>query len=45
VNCFLVPKELRPGWFMRGTLVAASIFFTTVSVIATNQFLADKFGS
>ena len=42
VHCLLVPKQLRPGWIMRVALVAAAVFFTTVSVVATKQFVAEK---
>jgi len=35
VNCTLLPPALRPGLRMRAALVAATVFFTLVSGIAT----------
>jgi hypothetical protein len=31
VNCVLLPKELRPGWFMRLALVACAAFFISIA--------------
>jgi hypothetical protein len=35
VNTLLLPKELRPGWFMRTALVAFGLFFLLVGTLAT----------
>ena len=35
VNLILLPRELRPNWFIRIGLVIGGIFFTTLAVIAT----------
>jgi hypothetical protein len=35
VNLALLPKPLRPGWFMRVALVAAGLFFLTLATITT----------
>ncbi|MBA4017815.1 MAG: hypothetical protein C0483_11625 [Pirellula sp.] len=35
VNSVLLPKELRPNWFIRAALIAAFVFFTTIAVITT----------
>ena len=35
VNCFLLPKELQPGWFSKIALASAGIFFFTVACLAT----------
>ncbi len=40
VNCTLLPPALRPGMRMRAALVLTCVFFTTVSVIATRQYIA-----
>jgi hypothetical protein len=39
VNWALLPRELRPNWFIRISLVMAGIFFTTIAVITTMQFV------
>jgi len=35
VNTLLLPKELRPAWFIRGLLVAFGTFFLLVGTAAT----------
>jgi hypothetical protein len=35
VNTILLPKEIRPNWFIRCGLVAGGIFFCTLATIAT----------
>jgi hypothetical protein len=39
VNVILLPREIRPGWFVRCGLVAGGVFFTALSVIATLRTL------
>jgi hypothetical protein len=39
VNTILLPKEIRPNWFVRLGLVAGGIFFTTLAAIATLKTL------
>ncbi len=39
VNCILLPREIRPNWFIRCGLVAGGLFFTALSVIATMKLL------
>ena len=39
VNLTLLPKELRPGWFMRIGLGIAGLFFTTLAIITTLQLV------
>lgn len=40
-NVILLPRELRPNWFIRCGLVAGGMFFSTLAVITT----ISKFGS
>ncbi|MEZ6047122.1 MAG: hypothetical protein R3C11_16385 [Planctomycetaceae bacterium] len=35
VNCWLLPKELRPNWFSKLALGSAGVFFFTVACLAT----------
>jgi hypothetical protein len=37
VNTFLLPRELRPGWFQRLGLFGAGLFFFTLGVISVLQ--------
>ncbi len=37
VNTLLLPRELRPNWFIRIALVSAGLFFITFAVITTLQ--------
>lgn len=39
VNVFLLPREIRPNWFLRMALVLGGVFFTMLSVIATMTML------
>lgn len=39
VNTFLLPRELRPGWFARSGLVLAGMFFMLLAAIATMNFV------
>jgi hypothetical protein len=41
LNCTMMPRELRPGWALRVGLFVAFVFFTIVSVFATQQFFAS----
>lgn len=40
VNTILLPKELRPGWFMRTGLFATGAFFWMIAIFST----MEKFG-
>lgn len=42
VNTTLLPKELRPNWFIRTALVMSFVFFTTIALITTINLI--KFG-
>ena len=35
VNMILLPRELRPGWFIRIAMIAAGLFFTLLATITT----------
>jgi hypothetical protein len=35
VNLILLPKELRPGWFIRVSMVLAGLYFTALAVVTT----------
>jgi hypothetical protein len=35
VNMFLLPREIRPGWFVRIGLLLGGVFFTALAVITT----------
>jgi hypothetical protein len=39
VNTILLPRELRPGWFVRGGLILGGLFFIALSVITTLKTL------
>jgi hypothetical protein len=39
LNCTLMPRELRPGIWLRIGMCLAFVFFTVVSVFATVQFI------
>lgn len=39
VNLTLLPRELRPNWFIRASLVLAAVFFTGIAVITTMQLV------
>jgi hypothetical protein len=39
VNLFLLPRELRPGWFMRIGLILGGVFFLALSVIAALKMM------
>jgi hypothetical protein len=38
VNTILLPKELRPNWFIRIGLILAGVYFSALGVIATMKF-------
>src|SRR5690606_3069320 len=40
VNTALLPRELRPGWFIRAALTLAGLFFLSVAVLTTYSKLA-----
>ena len=35
VNALLLPRELRPGWFMRIALILGGVFFLALGVLTT----------
>ena len=35
VNVFLLPRPLRPGWFLRVALFLAGLFFVLVATLST----------
>jgi hypothetical protein len=39
VNTYLLPREIRPNWFIRVSLVAGAVFFTGIASITTIQLL------
>lgn len=39
VNTILLPRELRPNWFMRVGLLVGGVFFTTLFIITTLHLL------
>jgi hypothetical protein len=39
INLILLPRELRPNWFLRIGLVLGSIFFNSLAVISTLKLL------
>jgi hypothetical protein len=39
VNTILLPRELRPNWFMRVGLLIGGVFFTTLFIITTLHLL------
>ena len=39
VNVLLLPRELRPNWFLRIGLVLGGIFFTILAVISSMSTL------
>ena len=39
VNLTLLPRELKPNWFIRISLVLAGTFFTAIAVITTAHFV------
>jgi hypothetical protein len=41
VNMVYLPRELRPGWGLRLSLVACSIFFIGISLMGLDQVLRD----
>lgn len=41
INLILLPKELRPGWFVRITLVVSGIFFWIVAIVGGIKTLQD----
>jgi hypothetical protein len=44
VNLALLPRELRPNWFVRIGLVLAAVFFTGIAVITTLQLVRTLYG-
>lgn len=41
VNCRLLPKPLRPGWFMRVGLMACGVFFISVAILGFPKAMRD----
>ena len=41
VNLILLPRPLRPGWFLRGGLLACGLFFIAISLLGLNKALID----
>ena len=39
VNMILLPREIRPNWFIRIGLIIGGLFFTALTVIATMKLL------
>jgi hypothetical protein len=39
VNLILLPKELRPNWFIRIGLIIGGLFFTALTIISTMKLL------
>lgn len=39
VNTILLPREIRPNWFIRCGLIVGGLFFTALTVIATMKLL------
>jgi hypothetical protein len=39
VNTILLPREVRPNWFIRCGLVTGGLFFTALAVISTLKML------
>ncbi len=39
VNTILLPREIRPGWFIRIALVIGGLFFMALSLVATMELL------
>jgi hypothetical protein len=39
VNCLLLPRPLRPNWFIRCGLVLGGLYFTSLAIIATTAML------
>jgi len=44
VNCVLLPEPLRPGWFMRLSMVVSALFFVGIAIIATTALLKELSG-
>ena len=39
MNLILLPREIRPNWFIRCGLIVGGLFFTALTVIATMKLL------
>jgi hypothetical protein len=39
VNVILLPRVLRPNWFIRIGLMIGGVYFTTLAIISTVQML------
>lgn len=39
INTILLPKELRPGWFVRISLVLSGLFFWAIAIVSAIQIL------
>lgn len=42
VNSFLLPRELRPGWFVRLALLTSAVFFLFVALLTTYSELLKR---
>jgi hypothetical protein len=41
VNLILLPRELRPGWFVRLALFLGGLFFVLISALTTYSTLVE----
>jgi hypothetical protein len=41
INTFLLPRELRPGWFARLALIVGGLFFMLLFVVTLTSALAE----
>jgi hypothetical protein len=39
VNTILLPREIRPNWFIRLGLILGGLFFSALSIISTLKIL------
>lgn len=37
VNCFLLPREIRPNWLMRLGLIGCALFFIAIAIVSVPQ--------
>ena len=42
VNTILLPREIRPNWFIRCALVLGGVFFTSLAIITTLQIIKQS---
>ena len=41
VNCKLLPRELRPAWYIRLIMVACALFFLSIACVSTAAVMRD----